>query len=64
LEMREEAGFASPTAFELEDIYTLLKIVDGPVEADGYVWWQFEDCFTGERGWALQDGRWFSYFTD
>ncbi len=63
VELREEAGFASPAVFELEDMYTLLKIVDGPVETDGYIWWQFEDCSTGERGWALQDGRWFSYFT-
>ena len=64
VEMREEAGFANPVVFELEDMYTLLKIVDGPVEADGYTWWQFEDCFTGKRGWALQDGRWFSYYVD
>lgn len=61
--MRESAGFSSPTTFELEE-NELVQIMDGPVMADGYVWWLFESCYSAEQGWALQDGRWFAYFNN
>ena len=34
---------------------TLGQIVDGPVEADGYVWWDVK-YVSGERGWSVEDG--------
>ena len=33
----------------------VLKVLDGPVEADGYVWWQLQDVSDGVVGWAVAD---------
>ena len=33
----------------------VLKVLDGPVEADGYVWWQLQDVSDGMVGWAVAD---------
>jgi hypothetical protein len=33
---------------------TILKVLDGPEEADGYVWWRLEDE-DGFIGWAAED---------
>ncbi|MDH4136453.1 MAG: SH3 domain-containing protein, partial [Anaerolineae bacterium] len=33
----------------------VLKVLDGPVEADGYVWWQLQDVSDGVVGWAAAD---------
>jgi len=34
---------------------TLGQIVGGPVEADGYFWWDVK-YVSGERGWSVEDG--------
>jgi hypothetical protein len=34
---------------------SVLKVLDGPVEADGYVWWQLQDISDGVVGWAVAD---------
>jgi hypothetical protein len=34
---------------------TVLKVLDGPSEADGYVWWQLQDLSDGVVGWAVAD---------
>jgi hypothetical protein len=34
---------------------TVLKVLDGPVEADGYVWWELQDVSDGVVGWAVAD---------
>jgi hypothetical protein len=34
---------------------SVLKVLDGPVEADGYVWWQLQDVSDGMVGWAVAD---------
>ena len=31
----------------------VLKVLNGPVEADGYVWWQVQDVSDGVVGWAV-----------
>jgi len=33
----------------------VLQVLDGPVEADGYVWWQLQDVSDGMVGWAVAD---------
>lgn len=33
---------------------TILKVLEGPEEADGYIWWQLEDEY-GFIGWAADD---------
>ena len=32
---------------------TILKVLDGPEEADGYIWWRLEDE-DGDIGWAAE----------
>jgi hypothetical protein len=61
--LREQAGSDSSVSVELEG-YSLLQIVEGPTEVDGRTWWLFEDCSSGERGWAPEEEGWFSYFTN
>jgi len=34
---------------------SVLRVLDGPVEADGYVWWQLQDVSDGMVGWAVAD---------
>jgi hypothetical protein len=34
---------------------TVLKVLDGPSEADGYVWWRLQDVSDGMVGWAVAD---------
>jgi hypothetical protein len=34
---------------------SVLKVLDGPSEADGYVWWQLQDVSDGMVGWAVAD---------
>jgi hypothetical protein len=34
---------------------SVLKVLDGPVEADGYVWWQLQNVSDGMVGWAVAD---------
>jgi hypothetical protein len=34
---------------------SVLKVLDGPVEADDYVWWQLQDVSDGMVGWAVAD---------
>jgi uncharacterized protein YgiM (DUF1202 family) len=59
LTVRFEAGLDSVVARRLR-AGTHLKVVDGPVDVDGYRWWQIEDQ-EGRRGWAAegdQETRW------
>ena len=32
-----------------------LTIIDGPVTADNYTWWQVQDQATGDEGWVIED---------
>jgi len=34
---------------------SILKVLDGPMEADGYVWWQLQDVSDEVVGWAVAD---------
>jgi len=34
---------------------SVLQVLDGPVEADDYVWWQLQDVSDGVVGWAVAD---------
>ncbi len=34
---------------------SVLKVLDGPVEADGYLWWKLQDVSDGMVGWAVAD---------
>ncbi|MCS7222446.1 MAG: SH3 domain-containing protein [Anaerolineae bacterium] len=59
LTVRFEAGLDSVVARRLR-AGARLKVVDGPVDVDGYRWWQVEDQ-EGRRGWAAegdQETRW------
>ncbi len=59
LTVRFEAGLDSVVARRLR-AGTRLKVVDGPVDVDGYRWWQVVDQ-EGRRGWAAegdQETRW------
>ena len=34
---------------------SVLKVLEGPSEAEGYVWWQLQDISDGVVGWAVAD---------
>ncbi len=37
-----------------------LEIIDGPVEADGQLWWQIRDAYSDEfTGWVVEDQEWY-----
>lgn len=36
-----------------------VEIVDGPVAADGYTWWQLGDWDGNPLGWAVEDQEWY-----
>jgi len=55
LSMRAEASTASLRVLVADEDEVLL-IVGGPVDADGYTWWQLRDEANAEReGWAVED---------
>ena len=60
VKLRQEPSMASSFTSEMKD-GGIVQITDGPVKYDDFTWWEFEDCFTGDRGWVIQDGRWFDY---
>lgn len=60
VKLRQEPSMASSFTSELK-FMGIVQITDGPVINDDFTWWEFEDCSTGDRGWAIQDGRWFDY---
>jgi len=51
LHLREGPGFASATVYLLPE-GTLVKVLGGPVEADGYRWWQL--TYEGLEGWSAE----------
>ncbi|MGQ9586552.1 MAG: SH3 domain-containing protein [Anaerolineae bacterium] len=54
LRLRETPSLGSAT-LRLVKEGTVLQVVEGPVEADGYVWWKVRDQ-RGQAGWAA--GNW------
>jgi uncharacterized protein YraI len=53
LQLRAGPGFAFTTVYLLPE-GTLAKVIGGPVEADGYYWWQL--TYEGLEGWSA--GAW------
>ena len=54
LSFRDGAG-TGYTRLKIVAEGSVLKVLDGPVEADGYVWWQLQDVSDGMAGWAVAD---------
>lgn len=55
LRMRAEPGLAGSVNFTALDSEAFL-VIDGPVEADGYVWWHLEAPYDQTRnGWSAGD---------
>ena len=54
LNVRIAPGINQAVTFESPE-RTLLTIIDGPSSAseDAYTWWQVQDPFTGQQGWAV-----------
>lgn len=51
--LREGPGVGQ-AAIRLLENGEVLKVVDGPQEADGYTWWKLEDKREGRTGWAAE----------
>jgi PKD repeat protein len=54
LNVREGPGL-NYTIISTMPLGTIGQIVGGPVEADGYIWWDVK-YVSGERGWSVEDG--------
>lgn len=55
LRMRGEPGLDGPINFSALDSEVFL-VIDGPVEADGYIWWHLEAPYDQTRnGWSAGD---------
>lgn len=52
LRARQDPSLSSPIVHRFRQ-GTILVIIDGPVIADGFTWWQVEQ--QGKRGWCVQD---------
>jgi hypothetical protein len=53
LRLRSDPGLQSTTLKTVAD-GTLLKILEGPREADGLRWWRLQDLADGAEGWAAE----------
>jgi hypothetical protein len=38
---------------------TYFEIIDGPIESDGYTWWQVEVWYPEITGWLVEDQEWY-----
>ncbi len=54
LRLRSDPGLQSTTLKTVLD-GAQLKILEGPREADGLIWWRLHDPSDGAEGWAAQD---------
>ena len=60
LKVRAEASLNAAVDYQVANA-TQLKIVEGPVEADGYRWWKVTNASNSVNGWAAdgdKDNRW------
>ncbi|MYD11093.1 MAG: SH3 domain-containing protein [Chloroflexi bacterium] len=53
---RAEAGLAGARSGTLAP-GTVLELLDGPEDADGYEWWQVRNVVAGIEGWLAQGGQ-------
>jgi len=62
LNVREQPSTRSKILMQLK-YYDYVEIIDGPVQADGYTWWQFKiyDSSSGVEptGWAVENQEWY-----
>jgi len=53
LRLHETAGVASKVNYIAIDSEVFI-VKDGPVDADGYVWWELQDPYTDDMvGWGV-----------
>lgn len=63
LNLRDQPGLGGRILERLET-GDMVQLIGGPVEADGYTWWQFNNCFTDETGWAVEEPAWYERYWD
>ncbi len=55
LRLHKSAGVASEVQYVASDIQVFM-VKDGPIEADGYVWWLLQDPYTeSAAGWGVSN---------
>jgi len=55
LNVRDNAGVQGTTIVSRFAEGTILKIVDGPRQADGFTWWQVQSTDQTVKGWAVSN---------
>ena len=58
LNVRAEPSLQSDVQQVLQ-VGEYVEILDGPVTADGYTWWQLGDWSGNPLGWAVEDQEWY-----
>jgi hypothetical protein len=51
LSLRQSAN-TSGALVQVLDLNTILEVIGGPEEADGYTWWQLRTLDNGNEGWS------------
>ena len=60
LNLREEPSTSAKVLQQLTWDY--LRIIDGPVDADGKRWWKVDDaCMDSFTGWVQENPEWYAW---
>ncbi len=59
LNFRETPGMEGEVLKQL-GVWEYIQVIGGPVETDGYTWWEFNICGTEVNGWVVEEPDWYA----